>query len=40
MEDGVTFEDEENIIPMKFDNWLEKFIIAQGSTFWDWYRYS
>lgn len=36
METGVNFEEDDMYIGMTFEDWLEKFIVAQGSKFWEW----
>ncbi|MBZ5201844.1 SMI1/KNR4 family protein [Planomicrobium chinense] len=35
MDTGYNFEDN-MYIGMNFEDWLEKFVIAQGSKFWEW----
>ncbi|SDI16370.1 SMI1 / KNR4 family (SUKH-1) [Planococcus glaciei] len=35
MDTGYNFEDN-MYIGMTFEDWLEKFVIAQGSKFWEW----
>jgi len=36
METGINFEEDDMYIGMTFEDWLEKFIVAQGSKFWEW----
>jgi hypothetical protein len=34
----LNYEDEFEKLPMDYSLWLERFIIAQGSSFWEWFR--
>jgi len=36
METGINFEEHDMYIGMTFEDWFEKFIMAQGSKFWEW----